>query len=204
HQDLGRVDLSDFDVLVMPEGSYASRISDTVKEGLAGWVREGGRLITFGNSAAGLGNEISALERRERDEEAQEQIDEARQLLRYEDRERDRATELISGSIYYVQLDNSHPLAYGYPSYYYTLKRGATAYEYLDANRGVNVGTLQEGAHRAGFEGYRVKDHVRDSLIFGTSRYGSGEVVYFNDNPLFRAFWHNGSLLFANAVFMDF
>lgn len=202
HQDLGRTELSDFDVMVMPEGNYAGRFPEQLKESIAAWVRDGGRLITFGNSAAGLGNELSLLERRERDEEAQEEIDEARQLLRYESRERDRATELITGSIYYVQLDNSHPLAYGYPSFYYTLKRGATAYEYLDAARGVNVGTLREGAHRAGFEGYRVKDHVRDSLVFGTSRYGSGQLVYFNDNPLFRAFWHNGSLLFANAVFM--
>jgi hypothetical protein len=202
HQDLGRTELSDFDVMVMPEGNYAGRFPEQLKESIAAWVRDGGRLITFGNSAAGLGNELSLLERRERDEEAQEEIDEARQLLRYESRERDRATELITGGIYYVQLDNSHPLAYGYPSFYYTLKRGATAYEYLDAGRGVNVGTLQEGAHRAGFEGYRVKEHIRDSLIFGTSRYGSGQLVYFNDNPLFRAFWHNGSLLFANAVFM--
>lgn len=202
HQDLGRVELSDFDVMVMPEGNYARGLSDSLKESIAGWVRDGGRLITFSNSAAGLGNELSLLERRERDEELQEEIDESRELLRYEGRERERATELISGSIYYVQLDNSHPLAYGYPAFYYTLKRGATAYEYLDAGRGVNVGTLQDGAHRAGFEGYLVKDHIRNSLIFGTSRYGRGEVVYLNDNPLFRAFWHNGSLLFANAVFM--
>lgn len=203
HQHLQQVSLGDFDVLVMPEGNYAAQLPEQLKEDIGRWVREGGRLITFGNSAAGLGNGISALERRERDEAVQQEIDEARQLLRYEERERDRATELITGSIYYVQLDNSHPLAYGYPSYYYTLKRGTAAYEYLNAGQGVNVGTLQEGAHRAGFEGYRVKEHVRDSLIFGTSSHGQGTVVYFNDNPLFRAFWHNGTLLFANAVFMD-
>ena len=30
---------------------------------------------------------------------------------------------------------------------------------------------------------------------------GSGQVVYFVDNPLFRCFWQQGKLLFANAVF---
>jgi len=31
---------------------------------------------------------------------------------------------------------------------------------------------------------------------------GRGNVVYLADNPLFRAFWHNGKLLFGNAVFI--
>jgi hypothetical protein len=30
---------------------------------------------------------------------------------------------------------------------------------------------------------------------------GGGQVIYMSDNPLFRAFWDNGKLLFANAVF---
>jgi len=27
-------------------------------------------------------------------------------------------------------------------------------------------------------------------------------VVYMADNPLFRGFWENGKLFFANAIFM--
>jgi hypothetical protein len=27
-------------------------------------------------------------------------------------------------------------------------------------------------------------------------------VVYLGDNPLFRAFWQSGKLLFSNAVFL--
>ena len=30
---------------------------------------------------------------------------------------------------------------------------------------------------------------------------GRGEVVYLADSPLFRGFWADGQLLFANAVF---
>jgi hypothetical protein len=33
--------------------------------------------------------------------------------------------------------------------------------------------------------------------------YGRGQVVYMVDNPLFRGFWENGKLFFANAVFMS-
>jgi len=30
---------------------------------------------------------------------------------------------------------------------------------------------------------------------------GRGQVVYLIDNPLYRGFWEQGKLLFANAVF---
>jgi hypothetical protein len=38
--------------------------------------------------------------------------------------------------------------------------------------------------------------------VFGVEDKGQGQVVYLVDNPLFRAFWENGKMVFANAVFM--
>jgi hypothetical protein len=38
-------------------------------------------------------------------------------------------------------------------------------------------------------------------LIFGVEKAGAGSVIYMVDNPLFRGFWENGKLFFANAVF---
>ncbi len=198
HSSLRSADLSNFDVIIFPEGGYAGNISNGVQEDIGRWVRAGGRLITFGNSAAGLGDTIPSQTTRDRNELSDDEKTE-RALIRTEDRRRDSASDLITGSIYYVHLDNSHPLAFGYPDFYYSLRRGATAYEYLE--NGMNVGTLREDAHRAGFEGSRVKDHINNSLVFGVQRHGSGQIIYLNDNPLFRAFWHNGALIFANALF---
>ncbi|MFT6871926.1 MAG: hypothetical protein ACJAVN_000931, partial [Roseivirga sp.] len=31
---------------------------------------------------------------------------------------------------------------------------------------------------------------------------GRGSMIYFADNPLFRAFWENGKMFVANAIFM--
>jgi len=198
HDNLRFTNLSDFDVLIFPDGGFASNMTEETSTAIGQWVRNGGRLITFGNSAAGLGDSIPSQTLREATELTDDEK-KHRALIRVEDQRRDRASDLITGSIYYVQLDNSHPLAYGYPAFYYTLKSGATAYEYME--NGANVGTLQEGAHRAGFEGSRVKDHISDTVVFGVQSHGSGQVIYLNDNPLFRAFWHNGALLFANALF---
>jgi len=39
-------------------------------------------------------------------------------------------------------------------------------------------------------------------LIFGVQDMDKGNVTYLGDNPLFRAFWYNGNVLFGNAVFI--
>ncbi len=199
HSRIDLADLTDFDILIFPEGNYVNHISDTERENIARWVHNGGRIITFGNSVSGLHDSLPSLEKRPEPET--EPIEERQnRLIRYEDRQRDNASDLITGSIYYVNLDNSHPLAYGYPDFYYTLKRGSDAYIFIED--GANIGTLQHGAHRAGFEGHRVKNHILDTVVFGTQSFGSGQIIYLNDNPLFRAFWHNGALIFSNALFM--
>ena len=53
-----------------------------------------------------------------------------------------------------------------------------------------------------GFTGSKVKERLKDGLLFGVQDIGQGTVVYMADNPMFRSFWENGKLLFANAVFL--
>jgi hypothetical protein len=53
-----------------------------------------------------------------------------------------------------------------------------------------------------GFAGYAMNQKLENSLVFGLEVKGEGSIVYMVDNPLFRDFWENGKLIFANAVFM--
>ncbi len=68
--------------------------------------------------------------------------------------------------------------------------------------RGWNVGVLKKDIYAGGFVGSKVKKRLQDSFVFGTQEMGRGQIVYLTNNPLFRAFWHSGKLLFGNAVFM--
>jgi hypothetical protein len=54
----------------------------------------------------------------------------------------------------------------------------------------------------SGFVGIKAQENFRESMVFGVESMGRGTVVYLADNPLFRAFWRNGKLLFGNAVFI--
>jgi hypothetical protein len=43
---------------------------------------------------------------------------------------------------------------------------------------------------------------IENTLVFGVEDKGRGNVIYLTDNPMFRSFWENGKMIFANAVFM--
>ena len=99
-----------------------------------------------------------------------------------------------------VELDNTHPLAYGYATSYYTLKLDGNIYDFFKEG-GWNVGVIKKNNEVAGFVGAKVKEKLKDALLFGVQQMGSGTVTYLADNVLFRNFWENGKLMFCNAVF---
>jgi hypothetical protein len=127
-------------------------------------------------------------------------IDPYKVLKSYENRERENVQTNIPGAIYRVDLDNTHPLAFGFPDFYYTLKLDDKVYQYM--SDGWNVGVIKKDNYVTGFVGSQVRKKLTDGLIFGVQEIGNGSVVYLADNPLFRSFWENGKLLFSNAVFM--
>ncbi|MEO0558750.1 MAG: M14 family metallopeptidase [Bacteroidota bacterium] len=189
--------LDDADVLVMPSGSYGSWLSESRVETLTDWVRAGGRLVALESAVTALARHdgFGLKTRRSADPDTSADA----RLQRYADQDRERATGSNPGSIYRVQLDNTHPLGFGYPEFTYTLKRGTTAVEFLDD--GWNVGVIREGTPVSGFAGADTAERLTDTLVFGVSEIGRGEVVALVDGPLFRGFWHSGELVFANAVF---
>ena len=119
----------------------------------------------------------------------------------YEERERESLRSNIPGSIFKVQLDNTHPLAFGYPNFYYTLKQDDAVYEFIKSG-GWNVGVLKKDSQVSGFVGSELKAKLNDALVFGVQDMGGGKIVYLADNLMFRNFWENGKLMFCNAVFM--
>ena len=136
-----------------------------------------------------------------KDDKKEEKKEDYSVLHRYENRERDFLPNFNPGSIFKVEFDNSHPLGFGYPEYYYTLKQDDNIYEFIKEG-GWNVGVIKKDAQIAGFVGSKLKPKMKDGLLFGVQNMGRGTIVYLADNPMFRSFWENGKLLFSNAVFL--
>ncbi len=201
----GRVDLSDYDVLIMPNGRYGD-FDEGVMTRINDWVKAGGKLIAIQGAIRKLkGAEIGSLDHfnSSSEESSFESIDEAVEeelkLVPNSEMERYQIREYVAGAIYKVTMDHTSPLAYGYNKEYYSLKTSKDRYGYLYEG---NVGVIQSASdHLSGFAGEIVQKKVGKSLVFGQEQVGRGTIIYMVDNPLFRSFWYNGKLLLVNAIF---
>ncbi|NAS29763.1 zinc carboxypeptidase [Flavobacteriaceae bacterium R38] len=192
-----RVNLSDYDILILPNGFYGSFLNESRMKSIKDWVRNGGKLIAMGNSLRSFtGNKGFGL----KEKEVKTDEDDANNLLPYYAGERERIKNSITGAIFKTKVDTSHPLAFGYDDSYFTLKLGSTTYEYLDYGNAAYI--EGNGTPLSGFAGSNTKEKIAKSLVFGAQYQGRGNVVYMVDNPLFRGFWENGKLFFVNALFM--
>ena len=193
--------------MILPGGRHDYLDQEALIE-LKNWVRSGGKLIVMESSLdkfvdqKGYGlkkfatdDEKKSLEKRSKDRELSER------LRSYKDRQRSAMSQNAYGSIIKINIDKSHPLAFGYDDEYFSLKLRNNRYAYL--HNGWNVGTVYDStAIVSGFVGFKAKESFRESMVFGVEDMGRGSIVYMADNPLFRGFWYNGKLLFSNAVFI--
>ena len=195
-----RVNWSDYDVLVMPNGRY--KLSENTLSQLKSWVRTGGNLIAV-DGALKLFADTEDFNLKTVQLESPKSKDSiTSKLIPYADREMDSSKSLISGSIFKTDVDSTHPLAFGYKNTYYSLKIGDDAYSLLD--EGYNVAYLNDNPQStSGFAGNEALNKLKNSLIFGVEPIGRGTITYMVDDPLFRAFWENGKLFFANALFIN-
>ena len=203
--DLDRLNWNDVDVLIMPDGNYRFLNNKDDLEAFKAWINRGGRVIAFEGAVAQLAKAEMGIKQKKA-EEADKKDDKKDDksiytaLKNYEDRERESVSGTTPGSIWKVELDNSHPLAFGYPNYYYTLKQDDNVYEFL--KDGWNVGVIKKENQVAGFVGAALQPKLKDGLLFGVQNMGNGSITYLADNVMFRSFWENGKLMFCNAVFL--
>ncbi|WP_092768489.1 M14 family metallopeptidase [Hymenobacter actinosclerus] len=202
----GSVPLSKFDVLILPDGRYDDVLNEKTLASVKTWVRAGGHLIALEGASRFLAGQKDLLLKTKPSADstataAARKKDPYTALRRYADAERESIGERVQGSVFRVQLDNTHPLAFGYGNTYFALLREVPNYKFLPEG-GWNVGVLKKDSYAAGFAGRRTRLGLTDTFVLGTQDLGRGQIVYLADNPLFRAFWQGGKLLFGNAVFI--
>jgi hypothetical protein len=197
--DLARADWTAFDVLVMPDGNYRFLSEKVSADAFRNWITNGGNVVALEGAVAQLAKLDWSIKLKKTDDTSSASGYEL--LKKFENRERDYVPNITPGAIFKVELDNTHPLAFGYPAYYYSLKQDDNIYEFLKEG-GWNVGVLKRTKPVAGFVGSRLSNRLQDGLLFGTQDIGRGSATYLADDVLFRSFWEGGKLLFCNAVFL--
>lgn len=202
---LARVDLEDYDVLVVPESYGVQRsLGEGGTEGLRAWLRSGGTLVAVGSSARALGESLGELELREEEEEELERDERLAQALRTrEEREEDRWREAVPGAILRVELDPDHPLAAGASAdgldrSLFVLSRGR-AFEPSEGYESVVF--HPQGLERiSGVISPENLERLDRSTWMAQVGVGRGSLILFVEDPLFRMFWYSGYPLMANAL----
>lgn len=191
-----RTSLDKYTTLVMVSGTY-NQISDSGIKKIKEWVSRGNTLITIGSASSwAIKKEIV------KESLVETKNDTIFNRRRYVDAREYSGRERIGGSILKVDLDLTHPLAFGYRDPSIPVYKNNNVFINKSKSNYSSVAMYSKDPH---IDGYVSKNNMENNLKGAASLIvsgsGSGRVVLFADNPNFRGTWYGTNKLFLNAIF---
>lgn len=191
---ISEADLDRYTSIILPSGGYSDWDSSNVAE-LGKWIANGGTIIAFGSACRWLVDKklASAKFKKEKEEQGERRP--------YDQRSKDLGAKRLPGAIFQVELDLTHPLAFGYHSPSLPVfKRGSLLMEISD-NPYATPAVYSPNPLLAGYVHKKSLAGFPNSASILVSRKGRGGSILFSDDLTFRAFWYGTSKLLANAIF---
>ncbi len=209
--EMPRASLDRYTHIILPGGNYAG-LDETFSENLDRWVRAGGVLIASESasrwvaehewsSAKFIGDEDEAEESEESGSDEAD-ADRADAPEAYEDIRVWDAQARITGALFETRVDTTHPLAFGLrDSMLAATKIGTNAFASSDNPFALPVRYAAEDPILAGYASEENREMLQGGGMMHAERRGSGSVVLFADNPVFRAYMKGTARLVTNAIF---
>jgi hypothetical protein len=207
--DVGSVDLSRYDVILVPPGNPTGTLGESGMNRLREWVRTGGTLVASGSAARALGRSLADVEDRSSLDEGQPDRDErlARALRTREERAEEQWAERVPGTILKARMDPAHPLTWGAASggdEEHSLFVLSTGVAFEPSDSAETVAWFPEGVDRiSGVISERNLERLDRSSWLMERRQGSGKIILFADDPVFRGFWYGALPLYVNAILLS-
>jgi hypothetical protein len=205
--DVARLDLSKWDVLVIPDGAPGRSMNERAAQAIESWLRAGGTLVVSAGSARWASREFTAIEARSAEDDSLS-LEERRQraLLTRSEKRRERRERAVSGVILPVQSDPSHPLAWGMglgnrAGREFVLHVADLSFEPSDDFETV-ISFEQDLQAVSGLMSDDKLQELSSSSWLATATVGGGRVILFADDPLFRLMWPSQFILFSNALLL--
>jgi hypothetical protein len=212
-----RVNLNDYDVVVLPSADYTSQGEDFLRR-LKDWVRGGGTLVTLGEASRWAAKEKVALidtrtENRdgspEKDApptEAEKKKFDPSKPFDFEkaiqpDRE---APESTPGAYLRVILDPEHWMSSGTDFDMGALVESRRIFTPIALDKGDNVGVYakKDKLRMSGLVWDEAQTALAQKAFLIHQASGAGHVIAFAEEPNYRAYTEGTMLLFANAVLL--
>ena len=194
-EQIGRINLYDFNTLIMPSGNYNS-LSEGVVNHLKDWVNRGGTVISMKNASLwlnqkGITKEALVEEGENADPDS----------LPYATRNDFEGAKEVGGSIYMAELDLTHPIAYGYHRKNLPVYRNTNIFVKPSQDKYLTPVKYTANPLLGGYISKSNLELVKKSAGVVISSVGQGRVIHFFDSPNFRGTWFGTNKLFLNAVF---
>ena len=191
-----RTSLDKYTTLVMVSGTYGQISEKDIKK-IRDWVSKGNTLVTIGSASSwAIKKEIvseSLVETKKDTVFSRKRYIDAREYI---------GREAIGGSILSVDLDLTHPLAFGYRDKSIPVYKNNNVFLSKSESQYSSVALYSKEPHIDGYiSKNNMEKNIKGSASLIVSSIGSGRVVLFADNPNFRGTWYGTNKLFLNAIF---
>ena len=192
-----RTSLQKYTTLVMVSGSYSQLNQEDINK-IKEWVEKGNTLITIGSASSWAIKKNIVKESLVKSAK-----DSIFSRKRYVDARENIGKERIGGSILSVDLDLTHPLAFGYRDSSIPVYKNNNVFISKTKSNYLSVAIYSKNPHIDGFVSKKnMKHNIIGSSSLIVSGVKSGRVIIFADNPNFRGSWYGTNKLFLNAIFL--
>jgi hypothetical protein len=214
---LARADLSDYDVVLMPEGNPAGVLGEAGQRAIREFVRKGGVLVAVGDSLEAFSsgeNPLLAVKReaalgREpassgNDPASLAEAIEIASDAEYREAIKDQQAlpDTLPGALLNVVSEPNHFLSAGYDDGAVVLATGTQIFTPLDRANGVNVFRFaaSSGLIQSGYVWEENRRQIAYKPYLMAQPQGRGLVIGFAHDPSTRAYLEGLDLMIANAV----
>ena len=214
---LANIDLSRFDVLILPEGNYSSLPWPRIKD----WMRAGGTLVAIGGAVASaadpkaavfeISHEILPKEGKEEEKKKPAEGDPrvpGKLLASEADFTKAIQAETpvpddVAGVLVAATLDDDHWMSAGGGGKIHALLSGRNVFTPIKLDKGFNAAVFL-GPDQLLSSGHLWEENrklLAHKPLIVVQRHGRGHAIGFTADPNYRAFMDGMNMLFLNAVF---
>lgn len=195
--ELARTNLQAFNAIIMVDGSYGS-VGAAGASALKGWVQQGNVLIAQQRAAKWCAdNGLASLTVRANPSDYA-----ANTRLPYGNISEEAGSKGISGAIFGVEADLSHPLLFGYGRPQLPVFRRGTLFFEPAKNVYATPLLYPENPLLSGYAHANALKTISKSAAAIVCGLRTGRVICLADNPSFRSYWKGGNKLLMNALFL--
>ncbi len=210
---LESADLSNYDVVILPEGIYAGALANNLRR----WVRAGGVLIALGSANRLLANPDHGLLDVQREfayRENPNSTDMDREVVEgqhFEQRsdlsdaivEPETSPDFIAGVLANIEVDQEHWLTAGVAEKLVTVAYGRDIYTPIKLDSGKNLAWFvgKEEVLASGYLWEENKAQLAYKPVLIHQPLGRGMVIGYTQSPTYRAYVEGLNVLLTNSIF---